>query len=76
MPKFNVTLSRQVSEIAYIIVEAPTQEILDDKIKQVYDEYDGAWQPDTDWGCEEGIHFISGQLAADTEPADITLKGE
>lgn len=76
MPKFKVTLARQVSEIAFIIVEAPTQEILDDQIHKVYDRYEGdKWQPDTDWGCEEGTHYIAEQLAGENDRVDMTLEG-
>jgi hypothetical protein len=72
MPKFNVCLGRLVREQATIVVEAKSKEDLEERLSEVYENYDGDWEEDMEWGCEESdSHNIIGD--AGDLPADVKL---
>jgi hypothetical protein len=61
MPKFNVTLGRLVRESATVVVEAKDEKTLERRLHEVYEAYDGDWDQDVEWGCDESnSHIVEG----------------
>ena len=53
MPLYNVCLGRLVREEVDIVVEAKSQEDLQQRLGEVFNKYEGVdWHPDNDWGVE------------------------
>lgn len=77
MPKFRVLLGRLVRETVEITVEASSQKEVEDRMKEVYEDYDGCdWEPDDEWGCEPSDSHVVVGLAEKTEEPDIILYKE
>lgn len=59
MPTFKAVLARLVRENATISIEATTIEEAKAKAQAVYDNDEAdTWEPDFEWGAEEGTHHI------------------
>ena len=76
--KFKVELARLVRETRVVVVEATTQEELQERLSEVYDLDDdlGEWKDDVEWGCDEGTHTIIGTDNSEGECHLITLPKE
>lgn len=73
MPKFSVQVAMLVRETRTVIVDAPSFEVLESRLDDVYElacELD-EWVSDVEWGCDEGTHTIIGESDGD---AEITLR--
>ena len=68
MKEFEVCLGRLVRETATVVVEAKSRRDLKSRLSEVYEAYDGDWEPDTEWGCQESdSHAILGEAKKGTE---------
>ena len=75
MPKFNVCLGRLVRETSTVIVEAPNLKSLEARLNEVYENYDGPWEEDSEWGCDESdSHVVLGEVKSQRAKALITFK--
>jgi hypothetical protein len=65
---FRVQLARLVRQTADVIVQADKQGVVEDCLREIYDEFDGddAWEDDETWGCEPGEHAVLGEEEAET----------
>jgi hypothetical protein len=75
--RFEVALARTVREILPISVEAESEGLVRDNLRELYqqaegDDFDYHWSSDTQWGCEEGTHAIVRTTSVDGE-ADFTV---
>jgi hypothetical protein len=68
MEKFEVCLGRLVRETATVVVEAKSRRDLESRLSEVYEAYDGDWDPDTEWGCQESdSHAVLGEAKKGAE---------
>ena len=75
MPKFAVEIAQLVRQTATVIVDAESQEELQNRLGEVYADVDDdrlEWKLDGMWGADEGTHTIIGPTKEDSE-ADLTL---
>ena len=73
MPKIGLTIAQLIREEAYIVVDVPSKEMLEECLKEVYDAEAGEakWTPDPHW-IEEGTHNV-GDEVDDSTYAHFTL---
>lgn len=84
-PLFRVEIARLVRETQVIVVEAPSEEYLQDHLSLVYEKHDeenpaALWSPDLEWldiGAIQGTHQLMGFVsdAGVAEEADVVLTG-
>jgi len=60
MAKYTIQLAQLVRETALVEVEADSLEAAEEMMDAAYEDYDGEWTPDIEWGAEAGTHFNFG----------------
>lgn len=72
--KYRVTLGRLVRESASVVVDFNgTEKELHERLNEVYDKYDGEWEPDTEWGCEPSDSHVVDGPAENSDIVEIEL---
>lgn len=88
--KITVEIAMLVRRTKTVVVEVPDdfsswpEDLQNDLCKDIYDDDDGqdGWEPDDEWGCEEGTHAVIGeespefQIAGNTEYKATVEDGE
>jgi len=69
-----VLLGRMVREEASVVVRVPSLTAADQCLTEVYDAVgdDVSWEPDNEWGCEEGTHAVVGECTDQPECEVLT----
>jgi hypothetical protein len=63
--QYTVTLARLVRETLTVTVDADSREEVEASVEALYElDLDG-WEPDLEWGPEEGTHHVSDGVEVD-----------
>ena len=60
MAKYYIELARMVRETALVEVEADSSQAANAMMDKAYDDYEGYWTSDIEWGADAATHFNLG----------------
>ncbi len=73
--KFIVKIGRLVREEAEVVVEADSIDDVKNMTDAIYEDYDGEWTPDTQWGCSESdSHTVSELPQGSTDKPQYSIR--